>query len=278
MTWALAGILLVRTWSADARGHVLVRERSFFGAFSVVRDMGETALMHGNTMHGLELEHSHDTPTLYYARSGPIGDVIALARSRDRTRRVALVGLGAGTLATYARPGETWRFFELDPAVIRIAKDARYFTFLRDAFGDHADIVAGDARIELARDEGDWDLLVVDAFTSDAIPTHLLTREAFAMYRKKLAPGALVAWHVSNRQLDLSPALAALADDARWSILIRHDNEQNAARKSPSIWIATAETMAELDDLRAHGWTDVARRPGFRCWTDERASIVTVWK
>ena len=277
MTWALAGILLVRTSSADARGHVLVRERSFFGAFSVVRDSGETMLMHGNTMHGLERANAPRVPTLYYTQAGPIGDVIALGEAReprDGARRVALIGLGAGTLATYARAGETWRFFELDPAVIRIARDARYFTFLHDAFGDRPDIVTGDARIELARDASQYDLLVVDAFTSDAIPTHLLTREAFAMYRARLASGAMIAWHVSNRHLDLSPALAALADDARWSVLIRDDT----GATSPSIWIAMAASMAELDALRSRGWKDVARRPGFRCWTDERASIVTVWK
>jgi len=278
MTWALAGILLVRTWSADARGHVLVRARSFFGAFAVVRDKGETALMHGNTMHGLEIDRARSTPTLYYAKTGPIGDVLALAQSRDRPLRVALVGLGAGTLATYARPSETWRFFEIDPAVVRIAEDPAYFTFLHDAFGDHADVVVGDARIELQRDPTQWDLLVVDAFTSDAIPTHLLTREAFAMYRQKLFPGAMIAWHVSNRHLDLGPALAALMDDARWSLLIRDDSIANDRGKSASIWIASAASMDELAPLRARGWTDVARRAGFRVWTDQRASIVTVWK
>ncbi len=291
MTWALAGVLLVRTWSADARGHVLVRERSFFGAFAVVRQvdssdarapMGDTSLMHGNTMHGLELARDYGSkrarPTLYYARSGPIGDVIGLAQSRDENLRIALVGLGAGTLAAYARPNETWRFFEIDPAVVRIAEDPRYFTFLHDAFGDHADVVIGDARIELARDPSIWDLLVVDAFTSDAIPTHLLTREAFAMYRQKLSSHAMIAWHISNRHLDLAPELAALADDAHWSLLIRNDEQWDRDGKSASTWVVASASSAELDPLRKRGWIDVARRADFRVWTDERASIVTVWK
>jgi hypothetical protein len=293
MTWALAGIVLVQTSSEDARGHVLVRERSFFGAFSVVRvagsaaggtarsAMGDTLLQHGNTMHGLQLARDPHEPTLYYSHEGPIGDVIGLLS--PRLRRVAVIGLGTGTLATYAQPGQHWRFFELDPAVVRIARDPRYFTFLSDAFGNRSDVVVGDARIEIAKDEGGYDLLVVDAFSSDAIPTHLLTREALATYRSKLAKGAVIAWHVTNRYLDLKPVLASLADDARLALLARDDGDLGKERvsrgHSPSLWIVMAELGSpELADLRARGWTDVARRPGFRCWTDERASIVTVWR
>ncbi len=280
MTWALAGVVLVQASSDDARGHVLLRERSFFGAFAVVRDR-DTILQHGNTMHGIQRADAPREPTLYYSHEGPIGDVIEA--SRDRLRRVAVIGLGTGTLATYARPNEAWRFFELDPAVIRIARDPRYFTFLSDAFGDHADVVAGDARLEIAKDEGGYDLLVVDAFSSDAIPTHLLTREALATYRSKLAKGALVAWHVTNRYLDLRPALAALADDAGIALVARQDGdlgpERVARQQSASLWVAMAESATDLAPLRARGWKDVARatRPGFRCWTDDRASIVTVW-
>jgi hypothetical protein len=280
MTWALAGVLLVQSSSEDARGHVLVRERSFFGAFSVVRVGDETALKHGNTMHGLELASAPRTATLCFAEDGPIGDVISVVR--DRLGAAAVVGLGAGTLAVYAHPSERWRFFELDPAVTRIARDPRYFTFLRDAFGDASDVVTGDARIELAKDDGAYDLLVIDAFTSDSIPTHLLTREAFAMYRAKLKPRAIVAWNVTNRYLDLRPVLAALADDARFAVLSRDDAEvdaEHAARgKQVSRWVAMAEVPDELAPLRARRWIDVTRRAGLRPWTDERASIVTAWK
>jgi len=273
LAWTLAGILVVTFGTADARLHVVRRERSFFGAFHVMREPDGTALMHGNTLHGYELAAAPRTPTLYYGRSGPIGDVLATARAG----RVAVVGLGTGTLAAYARPGERWRFFELDPAVVALAEDRRYFAFLGDAFGDHPDVVAGDARVELAKDEGGYDLLVVDAFTSDSIPTHLLTREALAMYRTKLAPGATIAWHVSNRHLDLLPELAALADDARMSVLARDDQVADPAiHKVASRWAAMADRPETLAPLRARGFVEVPRRPGFRCWTDERASIVTV--
>jgi hypothetical protein len=272
MTWALAGIVLVQTASEDARNHVLVRERSFFGAFAVVRVGRDTALMHGSTLHGLQHADTPRESTLYFSREGPIGDVIELARGR--LRNVAVVGLGTGTLATFARPGEHWRFFELDPAVIRIARDRRYFTFL----AENADVVAGDARVELAKDEGGYDLLVIDAFTSDAIPTHLLTREALATYRTKLAPRAVIAWHVSNRYLDLRPVLGALADDAGLFVRLRDDGDISADRTrrghQPSLWIAMAESAEDLPK----DWKDVPRRAGFRVWTDERASIVTVWR
>jgi hypothetical protein len=272
MTWALAGVVVVQTASEDARNHVIVRERSFFGAFAVVRDRGVTALMHGTTLHGLQRADALHEPALYYSREGPIGDVIELAR--PRLHQVAVVGLGTGTLATYEHEGEHWRYFELDPAVIRIARDARYFTFL----GASADVVAGDARIELAKDDGHYDLLVIDAFTSDAIPTHLLTREALATYRTKLAPHALVAWHVSNRYLDLRPVLGALADDAGLAVKLRDDGnigpDRDKRGHQPSLWIAMAESAADLPP----SWNDVPRTAGFRVWTDERASIVTVWK
>ncbi|HEY1954133.1 MAG TPA: fused MFS/spermidine synthase [Polyangiaceae bacterium] len=279
LAWTLAAVLFVVTGTADARAHVVRRERSFFGAFHVMREPDGVALMHGNTMHGFQLASAPRTPTLYYAQSGPIGDVLALAQKEERARRVAVIGLGIGSLASYARPGERWRFFELDPAVVAIATDRRYFTFLSDAFGDRPDIVVGDARIELAKDEGGFDLLVVDAFTSDSIPTHLLTREAFAMYRQKLAPGAMVAWHVSNRHLDLFPELATLAGDAGWAVLAREDEAADAqTRKVSSRWVAMAAQADTLFPLRAHGWADVPQRAGFRCWTDQRASIVTVFR
>ena len=272
MTWALAGVVIVQTFSQDARNHVIVRERSFFGAFAVVRDEGVTALMHGSTLHGLQRETAPREAALYYSKEGPIGELIEFAR--PHLRNVAVVGLGAGTLATYAREGEHWRYFELDPAVIRIARDRRYFTFLdRDA-----DVVAGDARIELAKDDGHYDLLVIDAFTSDAIPTHLLTREALETYRARLAARGVIAWHVSNRYLDLQPVLGALADDAHVAVRLRDDGaltpDRVKRRHQPSLWMAMAESAEDLPK----DWKEVARRPGFRVWTDERASIVTVWK
>ena len=245
-----------------------------FGAFAVVRPSehdGDTSLMHGNTMHGLELARDYGSkrarPTLYYARSGPMGDVIALAQSREEsalrvgvndggvapkpTRApgapllVALVELGAGTLAAYAVVERDVAIFEIDPAVVRIAEDPLFHVSPRRIRRSRRRRHRRRAHRASARPV-DLGLLVVDAFTSDAIPTHLLTREAFAMYRQKLSSRAPVAWHISNRHLDLSRRrLAALVDDAHWSLLIRNDGEWNREGKSASTWVVASSASAE---------------------------------
>jgi spermidine synthase len=136
-----------------------------------------------------------------------------------------VVGLGAGALAAYAAPGERWTFFEIDPAVIAIARDPRLFTYLADALRRGAvRVVAGDARVSLAAvADGSFDLLVLDAFSSDSIPAHLLTREALALYLRKLAPRGVMAFHISNRTLDLEPVVAAAADALGLLPLVRAD-------------------------------------------------------
>ncbi len=278
LTWTLAAALLAEASTQDAREHVIRRERSFYGAFSVTRDADGTALMHGNTMHGIQLTHAPRTATLCFTAVGPAGDILGLAAARDMKHHVAVIGLGTGTLATYASPGDRWRFFELDPAVVRIARDPHYFTFLSDTFADGGDVVTGDARIEIVKDEGGYDLLVVDAFTSDSIPTHLLTREAFALYRSKLVPGSIIGWNVSNRHLDLRPALGTLATDASWHALAREDlMVDERIKKNASRWVVMAASPETLTPLLAKGWQEIPRDPNFRVWTDERASIVTVW-
>ncbi|HSQ64607.1 MAG TPA: hypothetical protein VLM85_15395, partial [Polyangiaceae bacterium] len=140
----------------------------------------------------------------------------------------------------------------------------------------------GDARLELAKDEGGYDLLVVDAFSSDAIPVHLLTREAFALYRRKLAPGAIVLWHISNRYLELEPVVAELAHDQGWTAVLRDDHdvpdeEANKRVRIGSTWVAMSADAARLEPLRKAGeWREVVRRAGFSEWTDDRAAILEV--
>jgi len=181
--------------------------------------------------------------------------------------RVGVIGLGAGTLATYARPGQEWTFFEINPAVIDAARDPARFTYLADAFPEGARVVVGDARLELARDPGGYGLLVIDAFSSDAIPVHLVTLEAMRLYASKVAPGAVIAWHVTNRSLDLRPVLAEAAQQAGWAAWVRQDFELSEADaeagKAGSMWVAMAEAEAALAPLAARGWTRLERRAGF---------------
>ena len=227
--------LLVGGAGYDASvGKTLHLERNFFGVARVTRDFGGrfTQIAHGNTIHGRQWQDPARRlePTAYYTRQGPLGQVFAELAAREtrdgRTGHVGIVGLGAGGMAPYALPAERWTFYEINPAVVAIAENPAYFTFLRDVFAGspRLSVVLGDARIRLGdADDGTYDMLVVDAFSSDAIPAHLLTREAIALYRRKLTPGGLLVVHISNRYLNLAPVLANLATDAGLTGYLRSD-------------------------------------------------------
>jgi len=257
-------------------------ERTFFGVLRVVEgEQGEHMLQHGTTLHGVERFDGPlaGEPLSYYTRTGPIGDVFTRYQRDERFDRVALVGLGVGTLAAYGRPGQTFEFYEIDPAVIRIARDPRYFTFLRDSRADVL-TVAGDARRSL--EDGPRaanDLLVVDAFSSDSIPVHLLTREAVQLYLETLRPDGLVAFHVSNRHLDLEPVVAGIAADLglaaaqKFQLVSASDAE---AGKSTSHWIVAARSPERLEPLLQAGWAPLRPEAGSRVWTDDFSNILSV--
>src|SRR5262249_21615234 len=154
-------------------------------------------------------------------------------RTDSRLERVGLVGLGAGSLAAYVRPGQRWTFYEIDPAVIRIARSPRLFSFLARAPDGAIDIVQGDGRISLRESREEFGLLVIDAFGSDAIPVHLLTREAIEIYRERLRTDGIIAFHISNNYLDLEPVLAKLANDAtpRLHCYVREDTTLTDAER-----------------------------------------------
>jgi len=264
--------------------------RSYFGIYSV-RPNGDDARMltHGTTVHGLQLLGSPErerTETTYYAPRSGVGLALQAAPQLfGPAARVDLVGLGAGTLACYAQPQERWTIYEIDPAVAKIARNPAQFTFLSTCL-PHVPIVIGDARLSLAHARpGDAEVLMVDAFSSDAIPIHLLTREAFTVYGRRLTPAGLLLVHVTNRFLDLDPVVAANAAAGGWRALrIRYDPDA-AARKlheTTSIWIALSRNPATLERLAAAhpGWQPLAPRPEFAPWTDDHAAILPLlrWK
>ena len=192
---------------------VLLRDRTFYGSYRVTGTAERHSLIHGTTLHGWELLDGPNAgePTSYYSRSGPIGDVMTAYGGDPAFRRVGLVGMGVGTLAAYGRPGQRMDFYEIDPAVVRIARDSGLFGFLGRSAAD-VRVVIGDGRLGLmGAPDAAYGLVVLDAFSSDAIPAHLLTEEAIAGYRRKLAPGGVLAVHITNRHLDLAPVLAAEA-------------------------------------------------------------------
>jgi hypothetical protein len=268
-------------------GRVLLRDRNFYGLVRVTQDDRAMVrrLFHGWTLHGqqsIELGHERE-PTTYYLPGGPGAQIFdALnARNDSSKARVAVVGLGIGALAAYAKEGQAWTFYELDPAIERIATDPRLFTYLRDSRAT-VEVILGDARLRLANaPEHRFDLIVLDAFASDAIPVHLLTREAMAVYLDKLHPGGCVAFHISNKYLNLEPVIDGLARERGMVSRIRRDleisREERKAGKKGTIWVVIAENARDLgaiaDDPR---W--IPTRAGRGAWTDERSSLVECLK
>jgi hypothetical protein len=277
---------LVATLLGAGADQVVARERSFFGVYTVKRDpAGFHVLVHGTTVHGaqsIQPERRRD-PLTYYLRDGPLGQLF-LAFEPDPPQTVGAVGLGIGTVACYRQPGQRWTFYEIDPLIERIARDRRFFHYLEDCAPD-APVILGDARRSLREaPAGHYDLLILDAFSSDAIPLHLITREALALYLAKLAPGGVIALHVSNRNLDLAPIVADLVADAGVVGWLRNHSPPDAAQhgyQSVSSWVAIARRAADLPTLdRDLRWQRLVARPGSRPWTDAFSDIIGAlrWK
>ena len=264
-------------------GEALHAERNFFGVKKVVLDpTGRLRLLvHGTTSHGcqaIDPAHSRE-PSAYYHRTGPIGDLFAAFNETVHGSRVGIIGLGAGAVAAYAQPGQRFTFYEIDPAVERIACDPRYFTFLSDCRG-RCDIVLGDGRLEVAKaSPAEFQLFLLDAFSSDSVPTHLLAREAVELYLDKLASHGVLAFHVSNRFFDFEPLLGRVADDLGLACLAKFDtnvtHEQQAAGKLASRCVVMARRAEDLRALATKpGWRAPIGRPGIQAWTDQYSDVV----
>jgi spermidine synthase len=291
----LAALLAVAAGEEHAERERVFQGRSFFGVLRVVQDRGAGGyvdLRHGTTLHGRQSRRpdQRQEPVSYYYRDGPIGQVFDMLQERQAALRVAVVGLGTGTLAAYARPGDTMDFYEIDPLVGDIALDPAYFSYVADARarGARVRVELGDARVRLdARRRAGagprYDLVVVDAFSSDAIPVHLLTREALRIYLDLLAPDGLLALHISNRHLRLAPVVAALARDAGLAARIQHHDATAAAGADRSSWAVLARSEAALGELAEPAdvlWTPAAREaePGVQPWTDDAHDLLAVLK
>lgn len=253
----------------------IFQDRSFFGVTAVLRPPGSptTVLMNGTTVHGVQSTDPafRHIPGSYYTSNGPLGDVFRIVWARTAAgdgaaaagngRSIGVVGLGSGTVAAWMRPGDSLTFYEIDPLVIRVAEDPTYFTWLADAAVRPA-IVLGDARLSLEPvAAGTYDLLVLDAFSSDAIPAHLLTVEAIADDARVLRPGGVLAIHVSNRYYDLAPAVASSARQAGLTVLQRIFEPTEADAKldaTLSHWLIATTEPADVPGLLAAGWERVS--------------------
>ena len=262
--------------------HGDARTRSYFGVYTITGDRTERELDHGTTIHGIQLKGSRErelTPTTYYAAGSGVGRAMLRLPA---TARVGVVGLGTGTLACYAKAGQRWRFYEIDPAVVRIARDSGHFTYLYYCQPKPL-IRLGDARLRLAQEPaGSLDMLALDAFSSDAVPMHLMTTEAFATYARVLAPNGLLLVHISNRFLDLEPVVDAAARAGGWQAkrLSYVPSRIDAGRPSPSLWIALSRDPATMDALTRGDadWAPVKARAGFAPWTDDYSTILPLVK
>lgn len=248
--------------------------RNFYGYYRVVDKDGFRRFFHGNTMHGLQSldPAARLEPLSYFHRGSPVGQAL----TAEKYDSVAVIGLGVGILSAYGRAGQAVDYYELDPDVARIA--AEHFTFLKESKAA-VTVTTGDARLELARSGRKYDVLIIDAFTGGAIPVHLLTREAFALYEAKLNPGGVVIAHITNRFLNLRPALAALA---RAEGLRGAAHQTSAAKlveeKFFSSWAALSRDERKIAKLRALGWDDLDAERPVRVWTDGYASLLSALK
>jgi SAM-dependent methyltransferase len=261
-------------------------ERSFFGVIQVHQSQAAqmNTMIHGSTRHGVQSwkPELRREPLSYYHRAGPLGQIIAALDAAGRLRHMAVVGLGTGTIAAYGRPGMEITFYEIDPAVVRLARDPQWFTYLADSQAK-IHVVLGDARQMLATaPPHGYDLIVVDAFSSDAIPMHLLTFEALHVYLNKLADGGVLAVHISNRHLRLEPIVARLAEEAGLECVAQYDKTSAADTtlgKENSHWTLLARRRAGLSTLAPPPrWRPPQANLRTPLWTDDFSNILSVFK
>jgi hypothetical protein len=321
---AVGALFLANAFCDLLSDDVLYRQRSFFGVLHVTDEGDFRRLEHGTTLHGMQrlrwssptlaasaacplaaanpfssvilavggedfAAHPGREPQTYFHRTGPIGQVFAAYEDTLAMRHVGLIGLGAGTLASYGQPGQKMTFYEIDPLVKRIAYNADWFTFIQDALVRKVeiDVVLGDARLKLedrarAGPPDKFAFLVVDAFSSDAIPIHLITREALAIYLENLAQDGLLAFHISNRYLDLGPVLGNLAADVGLVGFIENDSDDNIPGKTSSSWVVLARDENSLhrlvhEDSRER-WRRLTIRQEVGIWTDDYSNLLQVFE
>ncbi|MDE0422905.1 MAG: fused MFS/spermidine synthase [Gammaproteobacteria bacterium] len=257
------------------------RGRSFFGVYRVTDsvDPPMRSLMHGTTDHGGQSSGPDGPrPTTYHTPASPVARTFAATQALTEHQRVGIVGLGSGAMAYYRRESDRWRYFEIDPLVVWLAVESGYFQMIPRHDPDPT-IIVGDARLTLAEEpDRSFDLLIMEAFSSDAIPTHLLTREAVALYLRKLADDGVLLLHISNRILDLEPVVAAVTTDLGCAAVIARSADPGRDADptyAPSEWVAVAADRATLDILGAD-WSPLEPAGAEYVWRDDHASLVQV--
>ena len=277
---ALTGYLVHDARELTASSHMAVR--NFYGGLRVEDETDDTKygperkLLHGSINHGLQFQTAEfrRIPTTYYGKKSGVG--LAILNTRREGQRVGVVGLGTGTLAAYGRQGDYYRFYEINPLVVKVARTE--FTYLRDTPAK-VEVALGDARLSLEREASQqFDVLAVDAFSGDSIPVHLLTRESFDIYFRHLRPGGVLAVHVSNRYLSLEPVVQMLADATHHQAAL-FDTDDGDYEVFEATWVLVTDNQEFLNnaDVKA-GRTEITRRPDLRQWTDDYSNLFQIVK
>jgi spermidine synthase len=283
MGLGLAVLIVIGLMMSDS-DNTLIRTRNFYGVLKVTAENQPPMhmLYNGTTLHGSQSEDPmhHLDPLTYYHSKGPLGQMFTAVNGTSLTQHVGLVGLGTGTIACYEKPGEHWTFFEINPADVAIAQNSKYFTFLRDCPA-HPEIVLGDARLSMSRQpDGSFDMIILDAFSSDSIPIHLITREAVQLYLSKLRPNGIIVLHISNRFLNLAPVIANIADSL--NLTARYwrddddgdDNNSKTFGKTASDWVLVVHRDVDLKRIKNDPrWKPLLPLYHKSVWTDDYSNL-----
>ncbi len=290
----LTGVILFFTLGIqNLISNNIYKQRSFFGVLSVrqsvlINEKNQPEkyheLFHGTTKHGAQRLASHlqTTPQTYYSRPGPMGQLFKVFDGENQNWEIGAVGLGAGALACYAKNQQHWTYYEIDPLVIEIAKNSDYFTYLKRC-SKNSTFKVGDARLSLADEHNQqFDLLIMDAFSSDSVPTHLLTREAMELYFTKLKPNGILTFHITNRHLELKKVISDHVKHLKLAALIQEFKPQ---KEIPLViatdWVVMAkkaETLEPLRQSRLGNWQKLPLYFDIKPWTDDFTNIIGIWK
>lgn len=279
----IASVLFTVVVSKDLKQNVVHRERSFFGVLTVTRDANGRFmnLSHGTTLHGMQWLNPINRlePVAYYHLKGPAGQVFSEFKGRKKKSRIAVTGLGTGSLAAYAGPGQEIDFYEIDQTVKKISTNPDYFSFLSECKAEWK-IILGDARFTMEKaPPHSYGIIILDAFSSDAIPVHLLTKEAVDLYFSKLRKDGVLLIHISNKYVTLAPVLAKLADESGLAGRICDDEGDDEIAKYGTTWVILARKEKDFGGLsRSNAWKKIESRETVNVWTDDFSNILSVFK
>jgi predicted O-methyltransferase YrrM len=288
--FALAyGTLLVAIGLTTNEGNnqLVYQSRNFYGSKRIVENEGKTgrAMFHGTTLHGAQYLDApmQIEPVAYYNRKGPLGDIFDVLSKKEKKLSIAVVGLGTGTVASYVGAGSKVTFYEIDSAIKEIADDKQYFTYLRNIQGDY-EIAVGDGRLLLNKSSnGTYDMIFLDAFNSDSVPVHLMTREALSIYKAKIKTDGILVFHITNRFIDLKPVLASHAHHFEMAAVTRYDritgSENQKDRLSSEYAVLSLKTSAVTNTLLdSYGWKSLGSGVTMSPWTDQYSNVVSLFK